>query len=814
MRPHAWALALLLPGLCPSPFAGVVSLGKGSYLDQLPAGKTGPANTAGTRVLPRVAPATTAPPPTGDWWSSLIFPRDAAQYPHGTTLFAWPLTLQAQAAGMGVGAADPGGASGGTEYHWGHTDALVLGLDGLASPDVKAVSWGDWHVVARLADATRSMDVTFGHGMPFAYVTSRGADAVVTCRTVPAVWAGAGTNALGVTVAGNHYALFAPTGATWSVSDRSIRSNLAGKGYWSVAVLPDASPATLDRFRRSAFAFVVGTRLAWSLDAPAGRIRARYATTTLPMEGTDTSALQALFRHQWLLSPDVNTSWTYASARGAMKVVDGNAFTTSDVLPPVLPALPSLPTADQPALAAELDAAVATNLLAGAGSDTYWAGKGLWRAASLVRIADQMGRTAVRDTLVAKLERELQNWFTATEGKTSSVFAYDAQWRTLIGFPAGYGSDVELNDHHFHYAYFLMAAAVVAQYDPAWARRDQWGSLVELLARDANNPRRDDPDFPFLRQFDPYEGHSWASGHSHFLAGNNQESNSESMLFNSALALWGMATGNDSLRDAGLWMTATETRALEQYWWDVDDAVFPASWSYKAVGMIWGNGAAHATWFSGEPECIHGINTLPFTASSVAWTRHPAHVRALFSEMRQEKKGGKLDTWTDVMMAYAAIGSADSVWNAFQSWDGAGAEGGVAKPWYRHWIGNLRTRGALDTAVTADHPAAIAMRLGDVRTWIAWNPDSTTASVRFSDGHILSVPARKMAWESGPPPVGVGVRANRGTPSLRLLDAFALSRLGAIPVEIRGLDGHLAFRGTARDAALTEGLWLVRLLGR
>ena len=296
MRPLARALALLLPIHCLSPHAAVVRLGEGSYLDQLPAGKTGPANTSGARVLPRVVPGNPAPPPTGDWWSSLIFPRDAAQYPHGHPLFAWPLTLQARASGMGVGAADPGGASGGTEYHYGHTDALVLGLEGLSSPTVQAVSWGDWHVVARLADASRSMDVAFGHGMPFAYVTSKGADAVVSCRTAPVVWSGSGTNTLGVTVAGNHYALFAPTGAVWSLSGSTLRSSLAGKGYWSVAVLPDASPATLDRFRRSAFAFPTETRVEWSLDAPAGRVRARYSVATSPKEGPSAPALQALFR--------------------------------------------------------------------------------------------------------------------------------------------------------------------------------------------------------------------------------------------------------------------------------------------------------------------------------------------------------------------------------------------------------------------------------------------------------------------------------------------------------------------------------------
>ncbi len=44
-----------------------------------------------------------------------------------------------------------------------------------------------------------------------------------------------------------------------------------------------------------------------------------------------------------------------------------------------------------------------------------------------------------------------------------------SNWGTLIGYPASYGSDQELNDHHFHYGYFIAAAATLAKFDPTWA---------------------------------------------------------------------------------------------------------------------------------------------------------------------------------------------------------------------------------------------------------------------------------------------------------------------------------------------------------
>ena len=37
--------------------------------------------------------------------------------------------------------------------------------------------------------------------------------------------------------------------------------------------------------------------------------------------------------------------------------------------------------------------------------------------------------------------------------------------------------------------------------------------MVDLLIRDANNYDRADNRFPYLRDFDIYAGHDWASGH-------------------------------------------------------------------------------------------------------------------------------------------------------------------------------------------------------------------------------------------------------------------------------------------------------------
>lgn len=86
----------------------------------------------------------------------------------------------------------------------------------------------------------------------------------------------------------------------------------------------------------------------------------------------------------------------------------------------------------------------------------------------------------------------------------------------------------------------MQAAAAVALRDPEWASEDQWGGMINLLIRDYASPSRNDAMFPFLRNYDIYEGHSWASGNAMNPGGNNQESSSEAINSHAALILWGV----------------------------------------------------------------------------------------------------------------------------------------------------------------------------------------------------------------------------------------------------------------------------------
>ncbi|MEU0279279.1 glycosyl hydrolase [Streptomyces sp. NPDC006195] len=735
----ATALAAVGLGPAASPaMAANVPVGSGSYSDSRPAGTSGPTTNTGTPVTPKVTEAARDRPlPTNDWWSSLAFQR-YGDNPYSTPMYGHPLTYQATAGGLEVGyPTTPAIVGDGRQYEYAHKADLTLGLTGLNSPDTKADAWSDWTVTPYWSDGARTLRTTIGHGLPFVYAKGSGGDARITTAAAPAVFADDG-NVLGITVAGHHYALFAPSGSDWAVSGSTVTAGLGGADYFSLAVLP--STDALATYKKYAYSFVTGSKVSWSTEG--GTVKATYSLTTEPQEGTETGTLQALYRHQWLNTTDALTPYTYVSPRGTMKVRESASFTTSQASSGVLPALPKSSGVDQARLKGYLDEVAGAGDPFSGATDTYWTGKALGKLAQLVPMADQIGESATRDKLLGLLKSRLEEWFTAGG---ASEFSYDKDWKTLIGYPASYGSDTELNDHHFHYSYYVYAAAIVAQYDQGWAADSAWGGMVKTLVRDAANPSRTDTAFPFLRGFDVYAGHSWASGHQGFAAGNNQESSSESTNLSAALVLWGSATGNAELRDLGSYLLATESEAIAQYWFDADEEVFPSSFGHDTAGMVWGSGAAYSTWWTANPEEIHGINVLPVTGGSLHLGREKAAIQRNLAELEREN-GGPAVEWRDILWEFEAL--ADPA-GAKAKWDAGNAgytpEAGESRAHTYHWIGTLDALGAPDATVTGSVPTSAVFSKGGVRTYAAHNFESAARTVTFSDGTTLDVPARSTA---------------------------------------------------------------------
>ncbi|MBN8545211.1 MAG: carbohydrate-binding protein [Ignavibacteria bacterium] len=713
-----------------------VQVGNGSYSTVLPSGAVGPSSSQGSPVVPKVSSNFNQPVQTNDWWSSLIFPFYGSQ--HSNTMYVLPLVVKAGSDGLGMGyTLNPVYAA--ADYLYPYQQQLTVGVEGLAASRTLVDSYGDWTVTASWNDGVRSMKSTIGHGLPYAFFTMTGGNAKVVCTENPVIWSNS-NGVVGLTVAGRHYGIFAPAGSVWT-GTTTLVSNLNGKDFLSVAVLPDNSPATLEFYRKRAYAFVTGSTVSWTYDKQNAKVISNFTLQTVLKDssaGNLNSTLTALFRHQWLNTTAPLTSYSYVSVRGQMRIFDGSTFSTTHDFNGILPALPNEGIYNPSILAAYIDTVARETLPAG---PIYENGKAIARFANVVHIADQLGKTAARDHFLQQIKTRLEAWLTVGGGHEMS---YIANWNTISAYPSGYGADNQLNDHNFHYGYLIIAAATVAQYDPQWALESQWGGMINLLIKDCVNWDRNDRRFPFLRSFDPYEGHSWEAGHGDFGDGNNEESSSESMNFATGVALWGAATHNDTIRDLGIYLYANERSAIEQYFFDINDATFPAAYPRKALGMVWGGKGVHSTWFGADPEFIHGINFLPMTGGSLYHGRNPEYIGLNYAEMVNEI-GSKPRKWKDVIWQWYAFADPQFAMNEFYADPNYEAFDGETKAHTYHWLGNLRRIGRLNITVTADIPTyAVFTANNQKKTYVAYNPGNNPVVVNFSDGYSMPVPARSM----------------------------------------------------------------------
>jgi endoglucanase Acf2 len=744
-------LLTTLPGVG-SAFSGEVPLGAGSYSTVLPPGavdvqsqiyKTG--NVTGKM-------------PTNDWWSSLAWTQYSnAQFPH-------PLALRNQSDGVRIyypgnritanEAAIAGWMNDIHDFTVGHSAASTF-------PDAKVDGFNDWFVKALYQNGSSSITATYGHGSPYVYFTYGGGNPVLKFYTPPTIWSGnAGSSVLGITMEGAHYALFGPTGSTWSgIGTTALTNNLNGKNYFSIAVLPDNTEATLNKFKQYAYSHVTDSKINYSYNAANSEVSTTFTYTTSAKEGSQNGTIFALYPHQWKNTTQTLLPYSYNSVRGTMKTGEGTSFTTKMKYTGVLPSLPDKGSYNKTTLGGYVNEEEALTYTGG--TDTYFLGKRLGKLAVLAPIADQVGDTTAANQFRGEIKSRLQDWLKASDTngslKSSNLFYYNNNWGTLIGYPASFGSADELNDHHFHYGYFIKAAAEVARTDKTWATNN--APMVNLLIRDIANWDRNDSMFPFLRNFDPYAGHSWASGHAKFDDGNNNESSSEAMNAWTGLILWGEATNNTTIRDLGIYLYTTEMNAIIDYWFDVQDNTHPASYTPSVVTMIWGGKGANGTWFTANPEQVHGINWLPITAGSLYLTHNSAYTNKNYNALLSENGGSNWDMWRDLVWMYRAISNPADAKSQFNAGIGSmvtgapeasgGTEGGNSKANTYHWIYNLDAMGNADPSITANSPIAAVFNKNGVKTYVAYNYSNTAKTVVFSDGTNVTVPANSFNTGNG-----------------------------------------------------------------
>jgi endoglucanase Acf2 len=390
------------------------------------------------------------------------------------------------------------------------------------------------------------------------------------------------------------------------------------------------------------------------------------------------------------------------------------------------------------------------------GDGTYWYGKAIGASAQLLCVAEAEGETAAGEQLLQGLKSRLEFWF---DGRHAGHFVQDGTLGTFIGLPQEFYSVSHMNDHHFHYGYWLMGAAHVALRDPAWASQEHWGGVVAKLIADIATEERGRQDFPFLRNFDVYESHSWAAGDSNWVAiaryGNNEESSSEAINAWAAIILWGEATNNRRLRDLGIYLYTSEVAAIEQYWFDTNHQVLGSDFGKPFATQVFGGKFAYNTWWTAEPHEIYGINLLPLTPASTYLGTDPAVVRAAFetlpAEEQRYRSPSRDDTperlreiWQDALASYLALADPAA---GLARWNPTGAvEGGETRSHTLYWLLSLSEMGTPDLSITGDTALYSVFRdAKGVRTYLAYNASDESRQVLFSNGKTLTIAPHTLA---------------------------------------------------------------------
>lgn len=723
-----------------------VKVGKGSYSTVLPPGAE--------NVLPTIYRTNNlkGPMSTNDWWSSTAFLRySERQYPHPLAVINKKEGIQVYYPGPSI-FANKDAICGWMNLPEDTPDDFTIGHSQVqVFPDTRVDDYSDWFVTNLFSNGHHSMKVSYGSGSPYIYFTYTGGNPKLTFGRAPHIWWGnAGSKVLGITVNGRHYGLFGPEGSTWTgIGTNVLINNLGGKNYFSVALLPDNSEETLKKFTHYAYSHVTDTKAEFVYNKENSEVVTTFTYRTEAKEGSERGTLFALYPHQWRHTDMSLLNYSYQTVKGEMKVGEGSSFQTRMKYTGVLPTLPDMGTYDRVRLNKYIEEEAGKNPELKA--DTYNVGKELGKAAVLAPIAEQLGNTRAAGIFHNRIKQGLETWFSARDEqgklKSSTVFYYNDNWGTIIGYQDSHGSGPQINDHHFHYGYFVKAAAEIARVDPQWASQSNWGGMVNLLIRDFA-AGRDDPLFPYLRNFDPYAGHSWASGNAAFGDGNNQESSSEAMNAWTAMILWGEATGNTEIRDRGIYLYTTEMHAINEYWFDVHQSNFHKDYPHEQIAMVWGGKLVNATWWSPNPEEIHGINWLPFHGGSLYLGHYPEYVERNYRDLLNRRNSTDWLLWDDLIWMYRAMSDpADAINQMEAGIDDSSnwLEAGNSKAHTYHWIHNFNAVGHVYRNVTSSHPVYAVFNKEGKKTYVAYNYGNSPITVSFSDGKTMNVPPGSMA---------------------------------------------------------------------
>ncbi|KAF2674038.1 endo-1,3-beta-glucanase Engl1 [Microthyrium microscopicum] len=481
------------------------------------------------------------------------------------------------------------------------------------------------------------------------------------------------------------------------LSNTTICGDAGFKGFIQIAKLDD--PANESVYDTSAGAYAVSCTVAGIVSGSNGRYSFIWEKTGLPMP----LLMYALPHHLDSFAPPTSACVTNIKKRSTTKGVMAGVLADQWIMIEKLPIdIGFAPWTPATGSVTQLSDSVKQTITAVAAQEVeqdvmaqcclnsmYFSGKGLAKFAMMIFAMHDMANCP---DIVNKGMSKLKDAFATFVNNTQpNPLVYEDQWKGVVsvaglnGDPGQDFGNSYYNDHHFHYGYFLYAAAVLGYVDPSWLADSKNKAWVDMLVRDFANSG-EDTYFPFSRSFDWFCGHSWAKGLFASGDGKDQESSSEDAFASYSLKMWGHVTHNSVIEAGGDLRLALQARVFQKYFlMESTNTTQPASFiSNKVTGILFENKCDHSTYFSPAIECIQGIHMIPVSPVT-ALIRTPNFVQEEWCAFFDQGRVDQIQSgWNGLLQANHGLLDPKAAYEYFaaSNFNWGLLDGGASRTWY------------------------------------------------------------------------------------------------------------------------------------
>ena len=650
-----------------------IFIGYGSYASKPLAWKEPDAVAVANHYIYVTPDKANKPKPTNDWWTDLLWSRYFGE------LWAHPLVFEGSSNGVSIyfpkkWSGDANGASMDKGY------PILIGGKNFKAADARAADWSDWVIKIKIADTNTSayMDFTIGHGLPYGWAEIKGFipeiksvfDAnyflknnttrksfqnffPITNDHFIIEWNQSGTVKL--------FAIFAPSNTIFTKKSNTydtVEVHFANTNQTFLIIAGIQSESDIELFYDHAYVIPRSSKVEWEYDREAGKVKTKWILSGENLKnGSEKNFIQGWIPHHYRTTEN-NLNFVgseYQTSRGKLKLTIGTQWNINWSFNGIIPMMPPPKVLG---ITNDLDIERLRNyirnysqLVEGYGPDLYWGGKDLFHYSIYMAMAYYMNMTNEFNILKSKLRTALEDWLTYRPGETAHYYAAypipaengNAGWGGLVPFGAGWA--IYFTDHHLCLGYHYYAAAILSMFDKDFL--EKYKDMLIYTVKETINWDRDDSFFPFMRTFDPWEGHSWAGGNSS-PGGNNQESVSEAIHCYASSFLLGEIMGNKEISDVSAFAYAVENTAAHEYWFNVFKDNFPNFYRHCISTVCFGASIGFWTYFSGDPVWMHAIQWIPFCPTLDWLSRYTNYHRNEYWEMMDESPTSFLDWGGDL----------------------------------------------------------------------------------------------------------------------------------------------------------------------